>query len=92
MKKLKHKIQRLIYRMMRDNMVARMRVNGHSWSRINNVLRVCGQKQIVKIVHTPNGMLLTYGYLKERVRTRIDRHGKIENSLELEAPEVIVQR
>lgn len=65
MNKLRLKFQLWVYGRMRNNLVHRMRANGATWSRINEVLRALGQKQIMKVIHRQDGPLLIFGYAKD---------------------------
>lgn len=39
-------IKRFLYRLLRNDMVARARLAGWSWAKINHMLRMCGQCEI----------------------------------------------
>lgn len=64
MKKLKFKLQEWLYRKLRNNIVHRMRANGATWSRINEVLRSLKQLQIIKVEYTDAGPLIAFGELE----------------------------
>lgn len=67
MKNTYRKVRRFIkfgiYRMMRTDMVLRMYHNGLSWTKINSVLRVLGQKQVVRVERGATGMRLSFNYV-----------------------------
>lgn len=64
-KKVRRKVIFIVYRIMREDMVIRMRVNGFTWTRMNAVLRVLGQKQIIKVEKRQHGEILTYANVKQ---------------------------
>ena len=66
--KLRNKFNRCLYRLLRRDMVARMRAkDGFTWSKINTVLRSFGQKVIIQVETIPGkGQKLLFGEWKNR--------------------------
>lgn len=85
---MKTKIQTWIYRLMRNNLVHRMRANGATWSRINEVLRCLGQQQIIKVLHTDEGTQVKFGEAKSRDVVK-KKHGRLQRVKEWLPPKVI---
>ena len=82
---MKNKIIWLMYRMLRNDMVARMRMKeGFTWSKVNTVLKACGQKVIIRVETTSKGQMLTFGQWKNRAEWL-----QAQNDAEVEAIKTI---
>lgn len=87
-KQLKRNILFGIYRLLRNDMVARMRANGIAWTKINATLRVLGQKQIVRIEYRGKGVLLTYAHVGLQPKIQ-NLSGRFQKTFVEPVPEVI---
>lgn len=87
-KKIRKQLAFALYRLLRNDLVRRMRVNGMTWTRINNVLRILGQKQIVRIQRTAKGDLLTFANVDMKTVREV-KHGKVLNKTAEITPEII---
>lgn len=79
----------LLYRCLRANMVLRMKYNGFSWTKINQVLRLLHQKQIVQVIHNPEGMLLKFEHVEREEKIEFDSKGNMYKKLKEPPVEVI---
>ena len=70
---IKTKIYFYIYRLLRPDMVTRMRANGSSWTSINRMLRNLGQMQIARVEKVNGGDRLTFAHVPLEEKIKVDR-------------------
>lgn len=94
MKKLRFKAEWLVYRMMRNNMVVRMRANKATWARINETLRAMGQKQVMSLKRNEGSDTETviFGWPDLRKGWVIGPDGKPIQATLIEQPKVTIIR
>jgi hypothetical protein len=54
-------MKKILYRLLRNDMVLQMRLRGFTWSKINTVLAACGQKVVTHYIAEPKGMRIYFG-------------------------------
>ena len=64
----------IAYRMLRNNMVMRMRLAGVSWATINKMLLLYGQKVVTHyvVLKEKGGIQIYYGEPKNKKATKIN--------------------
>lgn len=53
-------LKKILFRLIRNSIVLRMRAEGLSWAVINRVLRSLGQKIVAHAEPTENGVIIHY--------------------------------